>query len=145
MIQQLLSDDNDVRKAAEAQYAVAKKQALPQVLVEMSALIGNPSTDTPTRGAVGTFLRKLIFDLKPTDFMRVSQAVLVKTKANLLQGFQHETGANAVRQICACIATLAAAGQLCTHGWHLCPAYDPAKGAACGLPHPFIQCHLAGT
>lgn len=107
IVQGLLADDNEVRKRAEAAYAQAKKSQLAQLLVEMARLVGLPSTDSATRGAVAVFMRKLIFDLRDADFASVPAAAMNEVKKQLVAGFQAERRAHTVKQVSAAIASLA--------------------------------------
>ena len=70
LVQSLLSDDNNIRNEAEKNYKAAKQSALGSVMVEFSTIVGNPATDSGTRGAVAVLLRKLIFDLTDADYNR---------------------------------------------------------------------------
>ena len=107
----LVSDDNETRRQAEKAYEGAKQSSLAPLLVEMGKIVGRPDTDSGTRGIVGVFLRKLIFDLTEEDYARVPVAALNELKQQLIAGFRAETKPHTIKQICSAIASLAQGGQ----------------------------------
>lgn len=107
LVQGLLSDDNDIRKRSETAYEQAKAHNIGKLIVSFASLIGEVSTDTDIRAAVAVLLRKLIFDMKPSEFEKVSQPDLAKAKQALVQGFRQDSNVNTIRKVSSVIATLA--------------------------------------
>eukprot|EP01041_Mallomonas_annulata_P004670 gene4670-9261_t len=111
VLQALMSQDNNVRKEAEAYYSgVLLETSLEQTILSLLQELSKTDQDIILRSFCGILLRR-IMDRNGLYVQRISKGALTEIRSNLLSTWSRENNAVLLRRISHVIAQCASGGQ----------------------------------